>query len=56
MTLPTQVRCFIEEHLPPMALVPKLTGAVVAVAGGFVERFLGLAQRGVGSGNELPVE
>ena len=56
MTLPAQVRGFIQEHLPPMVLLPKLTGAVVAVAGGFVERPLGLAQGGVRGGHELPVE
>ena len=56
MTLPTQVRRFIEKHLPPMVLLPKLAGAVVAVAGGFVECLLGLAQGGVRGGHELPVE
>lgn len=39
-----------------MVLHPKLAGAVVAIAGGFVERLLGLAEGGVRGGHELPIE
>jgi hypothetical protein len=56
MTLAAQVCRLLEIHLPSMVLLPNLAGAVVAVAGGFVERVLGLAQGGVRGGHELPVE
>ena len=56
MTLPTQIRRLIEEHLAPMVLLPELAGAVMAVTGGLVERLFGLAEGGVRRGHELPVE
>jgi len=56
MTLTAQVRRFIQEHLTPIIHLPKLTGAVVAVAGRFVDCPFGLTQSGVCGGHELPVE
>jgi len=53
---PAQVRRFIEEHPPPMVLLPNFASAVVAVARGFMKRVLGLAQGGVRGGHDLPVE
>jgi len=56
MTFPAQVRRLMKHHPLLMALLPKLLCAVMAIAGRFVKRFLGLAKGRVRSRDEFPVK
>ena len=56
MALSAQARRFVQEYLPPVVPLPKLTGSNVSVTGRFVKSLLRLAQGGIRRGDELPIK